>query len=221
MPYTPPFRTRRSPQRLAEPHLGESDPGDDTLKKPLTWTTASAQPLADDPTRATAPAPDDDDDALPVLTQLVEPPVVPPVMPPVIAPPVAPPVASPAVVPPVAPLAARPVAPIAPAASLQPAAPLLSAAPPPPVAPTPPPPPARPVAPTLPAASEQPAEEPEDGDEPFAEDKPIAARQGVDEELVARITDEVLDALQPILHDLVGDAVRRALNDHIRQGGML
>ena len=210
MPYTPPFRTRRSPQRLAEPHLGESDPGDDALKKPLTWTTASAQPLADDPTRAAAPAPDDDDDALPVLTQLVEPPVVPPAMPPVIAPPVA----SPAAVPPVAPLAARPVAPIAPAASLP------TAAPPPLVAPTPPAPPALPVATTLPVASVQPAGVPEDEDEPFAEDTPIAARQGVDEELVARITDEVLDALQPILHDLVGDAVRRALNDRIRQGGM-
>lgn len=204
MPYTPPFRTRRSPQRLAEPHLGESDPGDDALKKPLTWTTASAQPLADDPTRATAPVPDDDDDALPVLTQLVEPPVTPP-----------------AVATPVVPLAAPPVAPIAPAASLQPAAPPLSATPPPPVAPAPPAPPAPPVAPTLPAASVQPAEEPEDEDEPFADDKPFAARQGIDEELVARITDEVLDALQPILHDLVGDAVRRALNDHIRQGGML
>lgn len=60
----------------------------------------------------------------------------------------------------------------------------------------------------------QPAAEPEDEDEPFS------ARHGVDEELVARITDEVLDALQPILHELVGDAVRRALSDHIRQGGM-
>lgn len=219
MPYTPPFRTRRSPQRLAEPHLGESAPGDDAPKKPLTWTTASAQPLADDPTRtaapAPAPAPDDDDDALPVLTQLVEPPIVPPVMPPVIAPPVAPSAVSPAAVPPAAPLGARPVAPIAPAASLQPAAP------PPPAAPTPPAPPVQPVETTLPAASVQPAQEPEDENEPFTEDESFAARQGVDEELVARITDEVLDALQPILHDLVGDAVRRALNDHIRQGGML
>lgn len=67
----------------------------------------------------------------------------------------------------------------------------------------------------------QPAQEPEDENEPFTEDESFAARQGVDEELVARITDEVLDALQPVLHDLVGDAVRRALNDHIRQGGML
>lgn len=141
MPYTPPFRTRRSPQRLVEPHLGEPDSGSDTPKATLTWTTASARPLADDATHAAAPAPpDDDDDALPVLTQLVEPPA--------------------------APVAAIPA-----------------------------------IEPTQPTQ------------EPVAEPEPV------DEELVARITDDVLDALQPVLHDLVGNAVRRALEDHIRQGG--
>lgn len=167
MPYTPPFRTRRHPQRLVEPRLGDSDPEADPLKKPLTWTTASAQPLADDPT-VPPPVPDDDDDALPVLTQLIEPPAAAPVPTPAI--------------PPAAPSVASPVLP--------------------------------PVAPASPPETTPLPQEPLPGHE-----SPAAARL-VDEELVARITDEVMDALQPVLHELVGDAVRSALNDHIRQGGM-
>jgi len=141
MPYTPPFRTRRSSQRLVEPHIGESNaPSSDTLKTTLTWTTASARPLADDVAHAPSPpAVDDDDDALPVLTQLIEPP----------------------------------------------------------------------PAPVVEMPAPQPAAE------------AAAEPEAVDEELVGRITDEVLDALQPVLHDLVGNAVRRALEDRIRQGGKL
>jgi|GEM_PF-2485138 len=152
MPYTPPFRTRRGSHRLVEPHLGDPGPGGpapDTsdndankLGKTLTWTTASAQPLADDAMPATQPLADEDDDALPVLTQLVEPPA--------------------------APVPALPVAE--------------------PAQPTP---------------------------------APVDESGFVDDELVARITDEVLDALQPVLHDLVGGAVRRALEDHLRQGNQL
>ena len=130
MSYTPPFRTRRTTQPQVEPHLGDTEPG--PPEKTLTWTTASDRPLADDPTPAPRPV-HDDDDALPVLTQLVEPPAVP---------------SAPAV------------------RSFVPAS--------------------------------EPIEEP------------------IDEELVARITDDVLDALQPVLYELVGDAIRRALKENAR-----
>src|SRR5690606_20449325 len=72
MPYTPPFRTRRSTQRQVEPHLGDPDAPASTV----TWTTAANRPLADDPTLVPEPVPvEDDDDALPVLTQIIEPPI--------------------------------------------------------------------------------------------------------------------------------------------------
>nr|MBF0685760.1 hypothetical protein [Pseudomonas sp.] len=147
MPYTPPFRTRRGTQPQIEPHLGDPDTDVDTPESKLTWTTASDRPLADDPIAAHRPVQDDDDDALPVLTQLVEPPAV---------------------------------------TSFEPAA--------------------------------EPLEEP--FDEGIDEQVDEQGDASIDEELVARITDDVLDAIQPTLHELVADAIRRALKDHARHNGL-
>lgn len=55
--------------------------------------------------------------------------------------------------------------------------------------------------------------------EPVAQTPVEAPRSSrADEALVARITDEVLDALQPALQTLVSDAVRRALANHAVPG---